>query len=198
MAPRDALMPRLESVLYSGQISEGEPVAEFERRFAAFAGIDHALSFCSGTAALHVAMLLAGAGPETEVVSTPITAEPSNLAILHAGARVVWADVDPMNGNLDADSVAACITPRTRAVLVVHYGGIPAPMAAIHRVAQAAGVPVIEDAAHALGARYGGAPVGVGISNTPSPIRPRSPTRPSMIRSISGSRKDSNWADNTR
>jgi len=162
MAPREALMPRLEAVLYSGQISEGEPVAEFERRFAAFAGIEHALSFYSGTAALHVALLLAGAGPDTEVISTPVTAEPSNLAILHAGARVVWADVDPRNGNLDADSIAARITPRTRAVLVVHYGGIPAPMAAIHRVARAAGVPVIEDAAHALGARYDGAPVGAG------------------------------------
>jgi len=73
---------------------------------------------------------------------------------------VVWADVDPRNGNLSADSIAAKITPRTRAILVVHYGGIPASMAAIRAVAERHGVAVIEDAAHALGARYAGLPIG--------------------------------------
>jgi len=99
---------------------------------------------------------LAGAGPGTEVISTPMTAEPTNLAILHAGASVVWADVDARNANIAADSIAERITGKTRAIVVVHYGGVPASLEAIRRVAVAAGIPVIEDAAHALGARYGG------------------------------------------
>ena len=160
MAPEAALLPRLREVLYSGQISEGPPVAEFEQRFGAFVGHPNMLSFYSGTAALHTALLLARAGAGDEVISTAMTAEPTNLAILHAGARVVWADVDPRNGNLAAAAIADKITPRTRASLVVHYGGIPASMAAIRAVAERHGVPVIEDAAHALGARYAGLPIG--------------------------------------
>jgi perosamine synthetase len=93
-------------------------------------------------------------------VSTAMTAEPTNMAILHAGAKVVWADVDPANGNLVADAIAEKVTERTRAIMVVHYGGIPAPIAGIRKVAAAHGIPVIEDAAHALGARYGGRPIG--------------------------------------
>ena len=160
MAPEAALLPRLRDVLYSGQISEGEPVVQFERRFAAYAGQPHVLAFYSGTAALHIALLLARAAPGDEVISTAMTAEPTNLAILHTGATVVWADVDPRNGNLAPDAIAAKISARTRAILVVHYGGVPAPMAAIRALAMRHGLAVIEDAAHALGARYGGKPIG--------------------------------------
>ncbi len=160
LPPRAALMPRLEDVLYSGQLSEGAPVAEFEAGFAALVGSPNCLSFYSGTAALHVALLLAGVTPGDEVVSTAMTAEPTNLAIRHAGALPRWADVDPANGNLTAASIEAAITPRTRAILVVHYGGIPAPMASISAVAARHGLPVIEDAAHALGARYAGKVLG--------------------------------------
>lgn len=160
LAPREALLPRLEAVLYSGQISEGPPVAAFERRFAGLIGAPDCLSFASGTAALHTALLLAGVGPGDEVVSTAMTAEPTNLAILHAGARPVWADVAPDNGNVTAETIAAALTPRTRAILVVHYGGIPVDLAAIGALAARHGLPVIEDAAHALGARHGGRPLG--------------------------------------
>lgn len=153
-------MPRLEEILYSGQISEGPPVAEFERRFGAFIGGPDVLSFYSGTAALHGALVLAGVQPGDEVISTAMTAEPTNMAIRHAGGKIVWADVDPANGNLSATSVAQKITDRTRAVMVVHYGGIPAPLDGIRAAAAARGIPVIEDAAHALGARYAGAPIG--------------------------------------
>src|SRR3972149_10760304 len=165
MAPEAALLPRLREVLYSGQISEGAPVAEFEQRFGAFVGQPHMLSFYSGPAALHIALLLARAGPGDEVISTAMTAEPTNLAIVHAGARVVWADVDPRNGNLAAAAIAEKITPRTRAILAVHYGGIPASMAAIRAVAERHGVALIEDAAHALGARYAGLPIGSQSEN---------------------------------
>jgi len=153
-------MPALRDCLYSGQISEGEPVYEFERRFGRFVGADHTISFYSGTAALHAALVLAGVNPGDEVISTAMTAEPTNMAIRHAGAEVVWADVDPVNGNVTGESIAAAITPRTRALMVVHYGGVPAPMRAIRAVADAHGLQVIEDAAHALGARYGNEPLG--------------------------------------
>ncbi|HXA47776.1 MAG TPA: DegT/DnrJ/EryC1/StrS family aminotransferase [Burkholderiaceae bacterium] len=161
LPPRDVLMPRLEEILYSGQISEGAQVVEFERRFGEKIGCSNILSFNSGTAALHGALVLAGVQPGDEVVSTPMTAEPTNMAILHAGGKIVWADVDPTNGNLDARSLAEKITDRTRAIMVVHYGGIPAAIDAIRAVAAERGIPVIEDAAHAMGARYAGKPIGI-------------------------------------
>jgi dTDP-4-amino-4,6-dideoxygalactose transaminase len=160
LAPENDLMPRLRDVLYSGQISEGEPVYEFEQRFSAFVGLPNVLSFYSGTAALHTALVLAGVRAGDEVISTPMTAEPTNMAICHANGMVVWADVDPANGNLTAASIAERITARTRAIMVVHYGGIPASMDAIRTVAEQAAIPVIEDAAHALGARYDKRPIG--------------------------------------
>jgi len=160
MAPRDKLMPRLESVLYSGQISEGSPVVEFEQKFGNFVGQANVLSFYSGTAALHTALALAGVHQNDEVISTPMTAEPTNLAILHAGGRVVWADVDPRNGNLDPASVESQIGPRTRAVVAVHYGGVPVALERLRKIAERAGIPIIEDAAHALGATYDGKMIG--------------------------------------
>ena len=153
-------MPRLRDILYSGQISEGEPVAEFERRFGAYVQAPNVLSFYSGTAALHEALLLAGVQPGDEVISTAMTAEPTNTAIAQTGARIVWADVDPANGNVTGESVRAVISDRTKAIMVVHYGGIPAPIDAIRAAAAERKIPIIEDAAHALGAKYAGRPLG--------------------------------------
>ncbi len=160
MSPKEQLLPRLTEVLYSGQISEGPPVAEFERQFARFVDQPDSLSFYSGTAALHTAIALAGVAPGDEVISTAMTAEPTNLAILHAGGSVVWGDVDPCNGNIDPLSVESMITPRTRAIVAVHYGGVPVSLTRLSEVAARWGIPVIEDAAHALGAKYGGKLIG--------------------------------------
>jgi dTDP-4-amino-4,6-dideoxygalactose transaminase len=158
--PRERLMPQLEQVLYSGQIGDGDVVKRFEAAFGAFIGNPNALAISSGTAALHTALLLAGAGPGTEVVSTPMTAEPTNMAVLHTGARLVWADVDPRSGNMSPESVADVITPRTKAIVVVHYAGVPVRLREIAAIAARHGVPVIEDAAHALGASYDGRRIG--------------------------------------
>lgn len=154
-------MPQLENILYSGQISEGEAVREFESKFASFIGHPHVLSFYSGTAALHAALIMSGVGPGDDVVSTPMTAEPTNLAIKHAGANVVWADVDPVSGNVTPESIRAALTPKTKALMIVHYGGEVVDMGAIYDLAQSRGLRVIEDAAHALGARYNGQPIGL-------------------------------------
>lgn len=158
--PRDVLMPRLEAVLYSGQIGDGEVVKQFEHEFGRFIGNPRALAVSSGTAALHVALLLANAGPGDEVISTPMTAEPTNMAILHTGARLVWADVDPASGNMAPESLLEKITPRTKAIVVVHYAGVPVRLREIVDIAARHGVPVIEDAAHALGASYEGQAIG--------------------------------------
>lgn len=160
MPPKEVLLPALEEVLYSGHLSEGPLVAAFEKKFEERFELKNCTSFNSGTAALHMAIILAGVQVGDEVISTPVTAEPTNMAVLHAGARVVWADVDPCNGNLTAENISNKITERTRAIMVVHYGGIPAPLSSIEEVAKAHGLPVIEDAAHALGAKYGGRPIG--------------------------------------
>ncbi|MGI8780933.1 MAG: DegT/DnrJ/EryC1/StrS family aminotransferase [Solirubrobacteraceae bacterium] len=152
-------MPALREVLYSGQISEGPGVKAFEAAFGEFVGVPHVSACSSGTAALHLALLVAGVGAG-DVVSTAMTAEPTNMAIRHAGASVRWADVDPANGNVTGASVAAAMTERTKAIMVVHYGGVPVPIDDVLDVARDHGVPVVEDAAHALGARYAGRPIG--------------------------------------
>jgi perosamine synthetase len=160
MPPREVLLPRLEGVLYSGQVGDGDAVRQFEDEFGKFIGNPRALALSSGTAALHTALLLAGAGPGDEVISTAMTAEPTNMAILHTGARPVWADVDPLSGNIAPQSLVDKITPRTKAVMVVHYAGIPVRLREISEIAARHGLPLVEDAAHALGARYDGANIG--------------------------------------
>lgn len=160
MPPADQLMPALEATLMSGQIGEGAEVRAFEEAFSAMFGLPNMLAMSSGTAALHAALMLSGAGPGDEVISTAMTAEPTNVSILHVGARPVFADVDSTSGNIDPAAVEAAITPRTRAILVVHYAGYPVRMADIADIGRRHGIPVIEDCAHALGARYAGQPIG--------------------------------------
>ena len=160
MPPRASLMPVLEEVLYSGMLAEGEHVYEFERRFASHFGLPNALGFSSGTGALHVALLSCGVMPGDEVITTSMTAEPTNTTILQMGGVPVFADVDPRTGNLDPSSVEACLGPRTSAILVVHYAGYPAPLLALREIADRHGVALIEDCAHALGARYADRAIG--------------------------------------
>ena len=109
------LMPALESVLYSGQVAEGQQVYEFEEKFGRQFGLPNVLAMSSGTAALHAALILSGVVPGDEVISTPMTAEPTNTSIVYCGAKVVWADVDPRSGNVDPDSIRQSITAKTKA-----------------------------------------------------------------------------------
>ena len=153
-------MPALENVLYSGFVAEGSAVYEFERRFAAKFDLPNALGMSSGTGALHVALVMSGVGPGNEVISTSMTAEPTNTVILQCGAMPVFADIEADSGNLDPAAVEAAITPRTKAILVVHYAGFPARLADLRAIADRHGLSLIEDAAHALGARWAGAGIG--------------------------------------
>ncbi len=160
MPRRESLMPALESVLYSSMIAEGEQVYNFESSFAAHFNLKNMLATSSGTAALHIAMLLSGVKVGDEVITTSMTAEPTNTTILQVGATPIFADVDPLTGNLDPEAVELAITDKTKAICVVHYAGYPADLSGLRNIADKYGIKLIEDCAHALGALYAGAPIG--------------------------------------
>jgi perosamine synthetase len=156
LPPRDILISKLEEILYSGYIAQGEAVDKFEYEFTKFIGNKYSLSVNSGSSALHIALILAGVQSGDEVISTPITAEPTNTVIKQTGAKIVWADIDPNTGNIDPGDVERKITNRTKAIMVVDYAGIPVNIARFLEIEKNSGVPVIEDAAHALGASFNG------------------------------------------
>jgi perosamine synthetase len=143
-------------VLYSGYVAQGEKVEEFERAFESFIGKGFSLSLNSGTAALHIALILAGVKPDDEVISTPLTAEPTNVAIKMAGAKIRYADIDYNTGNIDPVSVETKINSKTKAILVVDYAGTPVNVTRLQEISEKHKIPVIEDAAHALGAKFNG------------------------------------------
>ncbi|WAC41456.1 DegT/DnrJ/EryC1/StrS family aminotransferase [Pedobacter sp. SL55] len=157
---REILMPLLEEVLYSGYVAQGDTVDEFERKFENYIGGGYTLSLNSGTAALHIALILAGVKEGDEVITTALTAEPTNVAIKMVGAKVRWADVDYETGNISAESVEKAINPRTKAIIVVDYAGIPVDVKRVQEISEKYNIPVIEDAAHALGAKYKGKKTG--------------------------------------
>jgi len=149
------------NVLQSRWIGQGPRVDEFEGRFSkAFADGRASLAVGSGTDALHLAYLLAGIGPEDEVITPVFTCTATNIPLLYLGAKPVFADINPTTLNIDPESIKQKLTARTKAIVVVHYGGLPCDMDQIREVAKAADVPVIEDAAHAVGASYRGVSVG--------------------------------------
>jgi dTDP-4-amino-4,6-dideoxygalactose transaminase len=153
---RDILMPKLEEVLYSGYIAQGEVVENFERKFEEFIGSGYTLSLNSGTAALHIALILAGVKEGNEVISTAMTAEPTNVAIKMVGAKVRWADVDYETGNISPKAIENAINEKTKAIIVVDYAGTPVDVKGIQEISLKYNIPVIEDAAHALGTTYNG------------------------------------------
>lgn len=152
--PKEILMPKLEEILYSGYVAQGEAVEQFERKFEAYIGGGHTLSVNSGTAALHIALILAGVKEGDEVISTALTAEPTNTSIKGVGAKIRYADVDIATGNISPDSIEKNINPKTRAIIVVDYAGIPVDIKRIQEISEKYNIPVIQDAAHALGSKF--------------------------------------------
>ncbi len=148
------------SVLRSGWITTGPKVAEFEEAFATYVGARHAVSFSSGTAALHGAAVAAELGPGDEAITTPLTFCATANCLLYTGASPVFADVRPDTLNINPEEVAKRITNRAKAILPVDYAGHPADLDEIISLAEQHGLVVIEDATHALGAEYEGRRVG--------------------------------------
>jgi dTDP-4-amino-4,6-dideoxygalactose transaminase len=138
----------------------GTETRAFEKEFAAWCGTSHAVALANGTLALDVALKALGIGPGDEVVVTPRTFIASISCVVNAGAVPVFADVEADSGNISARTIAAVLTPRTRAVICVHLAGWPCDMDPIMGLAAQHGLKVIEDCAQAHGARYKGRPVG--------------------------------------
>jgi dTDP-4-amino-4,6-dideoxygalactose transaminase len=150
--------------LRSDWITTGPKTQRFAHAFANYVGAPAALPLSSCTAALHTALVTLGAGPGDEVITTPMTFAASVNAIEHVGARPVLADVEPDTLNIDPAAVERAITRRTRAILAVHYAGHPAALDELRALAAAHDLLLIEDAAHALPARYRGVPIGAGAN----------------------------------
>ncbi|HET7603475.1 MAG TPA: DegT/DnrJ/EryC1/StrS aminotransferase family protein [Gemmatimonadales bacterium] len=148
--------------LRSGWITTGPKTARFEQEFARYLGAPGALALNSCTAGLHVALVTLGIGPGDEVITTPLTFAASANVIEHVRARPVFADVDPVTLQMDPAQVEAAVTPRTRAIIVVHFGGHPANLSALRDIAARHRLAIIEDAAHALPARHDGQLIGSG------------------------------------
>lgn len=158
--PREKLMPFLEKVLYGGYVAQGEQVDSFEREFERYIGSGHSLTVNSGTAALHVALILAGVKEGDEVISTALTAEPTNVAIKMTGAKIRYADIDGNTGNISPESIENNINRTTKALMVVDYAGISVNVTKIKFISEKFNIPVIHDAAHALGAKFNGLKTG--------------------------------------
>ena len=152
-------LAEVAEVLRSGQLTMGPKVSEFEAGLAEACAVEHAVAVSSGTAALHLAVLSLGIGPGDEVIVPAYTFPATANVVALAGAQPVLVDVDPVTMNVRPDAVAEAVTDRTRAVLVVHLFGRPAPWEELETVVPD-GVALLEDAAGALGALRGGRPCG--------------------------------------
>ena len=147
-------------VLRSDYVTTGPAVTEFEKTVAEYTGAKYAVAVANGTAALHVACLAAGLKEGDEVITTPITFAASANCALYCGAKPVFVDIDPDTYNIDPAKIEEKITPKTKAVIAVHFTGQPCKMDEIHAIAKKHHLLVIEDAAHALGADYKGKKIG--------------------------------------
>jgi perosamine synthetase len=148
-------------VLRSGWLSQGPRVAEFEKRFAEYVGAKHAIAVSSCTTALHLGLVAAGIVAGDEVLCPSLSFIATANSIRYVGATPVFVDIDPATFNLDPNRVEEAITPRTRAILVVHQIGLPAALAEILEIARRRNLIVIEDAACAIGAVYQGQRIGL-------------------------------------
>ena len=155
----------LLDVLHSGYIGEGERVLEFERNLKNYFGTQYINTVNNGTAGLTLAyhMALHQDGPKTsynsnedEIITTPITCTATNTPIINMGAKIVWADVDPITGSIDPDDIERKITKNTKAITMVHWGGNPCDIDRINEIAKKYNLKTIEDGAHAMGMEYKG------------------------------------------
>src|SRR5579863_9833892 len=146
-------------VLRGDWLTQGPAVRAFEEAFASACDAPHAVAFSSGTAALHAALHVAGIGAGDEMLTSAITFAASANCGAYVGAKPTFADIDPTTWNVSAETIRAARTGATRAVVIVHFAGLPAPVAEV-RAAVGDSVTIVEDAAHALGARTREGPVG--------------------------------------
>jgi len=160
-------------VIASGWIAQGPRVARFEAAFAEAMGIGHAVALSSCTTALHLGLVVGGISAGDDVVVPSFSFIATANAVVHAGGRPVFADVDPVTGNVTAETIAAALTPATRAVIAVDQGGVPVDLEPIRALCDPLGILVLEDAACGAGSRYRGRSVGAGAALTAWSFHPR-------------------------
>lgn len=148
------------NVLKGNYLTTGPAIEEFERKVANYVGAQYAVAFSNGTAALHGACFAAGIGLSDEVITTPMTFAASANCVLYQNGTVVFADVDPCTYNINPEEIRKKITVNTKAIIPVHFTGQPVDLDAIHKIAKEYNLIVIEDAAHAIGAKYKGRKIG--------------------------------------
>jgi dTDP-4-amino-4,6-dideoxygalactose transaminase len=183
-------------VISSGWVAQGPRVAAFESAFAAHQLADHAVAVSSCTSALQLALVVAGVQPGDDVVVPSFSFIATANVAIHAGARAVFADVDPLTGTMTAQCVSEVITPATTAVIAVDQGGVPVDLDAIRAVCDPRGIVVIQDAACAAGSNYRGRPVGAGAEIAAWSFHPRKIITTGEGGMITTSRPD--WASRAR
>lgn len=157
----DKAIDEVSKVLRSRWIGQGPRVAQFEKDFEKrFLTHNTALAVGSGTDALHLAYILSDIGPGDEVIVPVFTCTATNIPFLYTGAKVKFADVDPETMNISVEHVKQLVTERTKAIVCVHYAGLPCDMDELMQIASQYNIPLIDDAAHALGATYKGQNIG--------------------------------------
>jgi len=156
----ERVVPAIAEVLKTRWIGQGPKVDEVEEKFKETFGMKFSVTVNSCTSALHLSLVLAGVKQGDEVVTTPMTCSATNIPILYCGAKAVFADIQEASLNIDPRLIEKEITERTKAIMVVHWAGYPCDMKEILAIGKKHGIPVIEDAAHALGATYEGANCG--------------------------------------
>ena len=150
----------IEEVLKTRWVGQGPKVEELEGKFKKTLGIEFPVTVNSCTSAIHLALILSGVQKDSEVITTPMTCSATNIPILYCGAKAVFADIQKDTLNIDPESIREKITDRTKAIIVVHWAGYPCDMDEILEIAKEHNLLVIEDAAHALGAKYKGKLIG--------------------------------------
>jgi dTDP-4-amino-4,6-dideoxygalactose transaminase len=183
-------------VIESGWVAQGPRVAEFEELFAQAMAVPHAVATSNCTTALQLALIVGGIGAGDDVVVPSFSFIATANAPSYVGARTVFADVDTATGNVTPDTLAAAITARTRAVIVVDQGGVPADLAPIRALCDPRGILVIEDSACGAGSTYRGRPVGAGADLTAWSFHPRKILTTGEGGMLSTPRAD--WADRAR
>jgi len=147
------VLEHLKPIIDSGYIGEGSIVKQFEAKLSKYIG-PNAITVNSGTSAIHLALRLCGVKNGTNVISTPMTCAATNMPILANGGKVIWCDINPRTGNIDPYKIRKLINRKTKAIICVHWAGYPCDLSELRRIEYQTDIPVIQDAAHAFGAKY--------------------------------------------